>query len=101
MIEKLIGYGVFYIWIYVNIDFYVELENFWGVKRVLEKYVYVIDYDIVVFLQYGLLKNFYMVLFMREVLKNGGIMVGGLDFVGIDYVIEEFLEIIFDLVEEF
>lgn len=42
-----------------------------------------------------------MVLFMREVLKNGGIMVGGLDFVGIDYVIEEFLEIIFDLVEEF
>lgn len=50
MIEKLIGYGVFYIWIYVNIDFYVELENFWGVKRVLEKYVYVIDYDIVVFL---------------------------------------------------
>ncbi len=56
MIEKLIGYGASYIRTHVNIDPYVELENFWGVKRALEKYAHVIDYDIVVFPQHGLLK---------------------------------------------
>lgn len=38
---------------------------------------------------------------MREALKNGGTMVGGLDPAGIDYAIEESLETIFDLAEEF
>lgn len=57
MIEKLIGYGASYIRTHVNIDPYVELENFWGVKRALEKYAHVIDYDIVVFPQHGLLKS--------------------------------------------
>ena len=101
MIEKLIGYGASYIRTHVNIDPYVELENFWGVKRALEKYAHVIDYDIVVFPQHGLLKNPQTVLLMREALKNGGTMVGGLDPAGIDYAIEESLETIFDLAEEF
>ncbi|MGH2168321.1 amidohydrolase, partial [Enterococcus faecalis] len=57
MIEKLIGYGVSYIRTHVNIDPYVELQNFWGVKRALEKYAHVIDYDIVDLPQHGLLKN--------------------------------------------
>lgn len=60
-----------------------------------------IDYDIVVFPQHGLLKNPQTVLLMREALKNGGTMVGGLDPAGIDYAIEESLETIFDLAEEF
>ncbi|MFR5224883.1 MAG: amidohydrolase family protein, partial [Enterococcus faecalis] len=90
-----------YIRTHVNIDPYVELENFWGVKRALEKYAHVIDYDIVVFPQHGLLKNPQTVLLMREALKNGGTMVGGLDPAGIDYAIEESLETIFDLAEEF
>ena len=77
MIEKLIGYGASYIRTHVNIDPYVELENFWGVK------------------------NPQTVLLMREALKNGGTMVGGLDPAGIDYAIEESLETIFDLAEEF
>lgn len=55
MIEKLIGYGASYIRTHVNIDPYVELETS-GASKSLRKYAHVIDYDIVVFPQHGLLK---------------------------------------------
>lgn len=91
MIESLMKRGINHIRSHVNIDPYIELENLEGVLKALQKYDNYITYDIVAFPQHGLLRDGVPQL-MREALRSGATMVGGLDPGGIDRAVERSLD---------
>ncbi|MBS4200995.1 amidohydrolase family protein [Bacillus sp. FJAT-49732] len=100
MIETLLGYGSTHIRTHVNIDPYIGMKNLEGVIAALESFKGNVTYDIVAFPQHGLLRENVPAL-MREALRNGATMVGGLDPAGIDNAIEKSLYEIMDIATEF
>lgn len=100
MIEKIIANGVNHIRTHINIDPYIGLKNLEATLEALDHYKDYITADVIAFPQHGLLRDNVPQL-MREALKNGATMVGGLDPAGIDQNIEASLEETMAIAHEF
>ncbi|MEO4053802.1 amidohydrolase [Solibacillus sp. CAU 1738] len=100
MIDLILRNGATHIRTHVNIDPYIGLKNLEGVLAALEHYKDVVTADIIAFPQHGLLRDDVPSL-MREALRNGATMVGGLDPAGIDLTIERSLYTVMDIANEF
>ncbi|WP_404454765.1 amidohydrolase family protein [Virgibacillus necropolis] len=100
MIETLLSQGSTHIRTHVNIDPYIGLKNLEGVLAALEDYKGIITADIIAFPQHGLLRDEVPNL-MREAMRSGATMVGGLDPAGIDRSIEKSLYKTMDIAAEF
>ncbi|MFD1779237.1 amidohydrolase [Fredinandcohnia salidurans] len=100
MIELLLSHGSTHIRTHVNIDPYIGLKNLEGVKAALEDYSDKLTYEIVAFPQHGLLRENVIPL-MKEAMRSGAHLVGGLDPAGIDKNIEKSLYEVMNLATEF
>ncbi|WP_257349946.1 amidohydrolase [Pseudalkalibacillus decolorationis] len=100
MIETLLSHGSTHIRTHVNIDPYIGLRNLEGVLAALEDYEGVITADVIAFPQHGLLRDEVPQL-MKEAMRSGATMVGGLDPAGIDQSIEKSLYMTMDIATEF
>ena len=100
MIETLLSKGSTHIRTHVNIDPYIGLKNLEGVKAALESFNGKVTADIIAFPQHGLLRESVPSL-MREAMRSGATMVGGLDPAGIDNAIEKSLYEVMDIATEF
>jgi cytosine/adenosine deaminase-related metal-dependent hydrolase len=100
MIELLLSHGSTHIRTHVNIDPYIGLKNLEGVKAALEDYSDKLTYEIVAFPQHGLLRENVIPL-MKEAMRSGAHIVGGLDPAGIDRNIEKSLYEVMNLASEF
>lgn len=100
MIELLLSHGASHIRTHVNIDPYIGLKNLEGVKAALEDYSDKLTYEIVAFPQHGLLRDNVIPL-MKEAMRSGAQLVGGLDPAGIDRNIEKSLYETMNLATEF
>lgn len=88
--------GVNHIRTHVNIDPYIGLKNLESVRQALEQFEHKLTYEIVAFPQHGLLRDQVPGL-MREALREGATLVGGLDPGGIDNRIEASLSQMMDI----
>jgi cytosine/adenosine deaminase-related metal-dependent hydrolase len=100
MIDLLLSKGSTHIRTHVNIDPYIGLKNLEGVKAALEDYSDKLTYEIVAFPQHGLLRENVIPL-MKEAMRSGARLVGGLDPAGIDRNIEKSLYEVMNLATEF
>lgn len=100
MIDLLLSQGASHIRTHVNIDPYIGLKNLEGVKAALEDYSDKLTYEIVAFPQHGLLRENVLPL-MKEAMRSGANLVGGLDPAGIDHNIEKSLYEVMNLAVEF
>jgi cytosine/adenosine deaminase-related metal-dependent hydrolase len=100
MIRLLLSKGATHIRTHVNIDPYIGLKNLEGVKAALEDYSEQLTYEIVAFPQHGLLRE-NVVPLMKEAMRSGAQLVGGLDPAGIDRNIEKSLYEVMNLATEF
>lgn len=100
MIELLLSNGATHIRTHVNIDPYIGLKNLEGIKAALENYSDKLTYEIVAFPQHGLLRENVIPL-MKEAMRSGARLVGGLDPAGIDKNIEKSLFEVMNLATEF
>lgn len=100
MIETLLEKGSTHIRTHVNIDPYIGLKNLEGVTAALESFKGKVTADIIAFPQHGLLRESVPSL-MREAMRSGATMVGGLDPAGIDNAIEKSLFETMDIATEF
>lgn len=101
MIETLLSKGSTHIRTHVNIDPYIGLKNLEGVLEALDEYKGVVTSEVIAFPQHGLLLNSEVPKLMKEAMRNGATMVGGLDPAGIDRSIEKSLNLTMDLAAEF
>ncbi|WP_330949064.1 amidohydrolase [Virgibacillus sp. MG-45] len=99
VVKHLINQGHTHIRTHCNIDPAIGLENLAITVRVLEKYSEQITYDIVAFPQHGLLRSNVEQL-MREAMKKGATLVGGVDPATIDRHLDQSLELMFDIAKE-
>lgn len=100
MIETLLEKGSTHIRTHVNIDPYIGLKNLEGIKAALETFKGKVTADIIAFPQHGLLRESVPSL-MREAMRSGATMVGGLDPAGIDNAIEKSLIETMEIATEF
>jgi len=100
MIELILSRGSTHIRTHVNIDPYIGLKNLEGVKAALEDYSDKLTYEIVAFPQHGLLRDNVPTL-MKEAMRSGAHIIGGLDPAGIDRNIEKSLYEMMNLATEF
>jgi cytosine/adenosine deaminase-related metal-dependent hydrolase len=100
MIEKIVKNGANHIRTHVNIDPYIGLKNLEGVLAALDEYKDVVTSEVIAFPQHGLLRDDVPKL-LREALRNGATMIGGLDPAGIDNSIEPSLYEVMDIAQEF
>ncbi|MDQ0198736.1 amidohydrolase [Neobacillus ginsengisoli] len=100
IIEMILSNGSTHIRTHVNIDPYIGLKNLEGVKAALEEYSDRLTYEIVAFPQHGLLRENVIPL-MKEAMRSGAQIVGGLDPAGIDRNIEKSLFEVMNLATEF
>ncbi|WP_316570722.1 amidohydrolase family protein [Neobacillus sp. YIM B06451] len=100
MIDLILSHGSTHIRTHVNIDPYIGLKNLEGVKAALEDYSDKLTYEIVAFPQHGLLRD-QVIPLMKEAMRSGATLVGGLDPAGIDRNIEKSLYEVMNLATEF
>lgn len=100
MIRLLQSKGATHIRTHVNIDPYIGLKNLEGVRAALEAHADQLSYEIVAFPQHGLL-NGDVPEMMKEAMRNGATMVGGLDPAGIDKNIEKSLDTMMGIATQF
>jgi len=100
MIRLLQSKGATHIRTHVNIDPYIGLKNLEGIRLALEAHSHQLSYDIVAFPQHGLI-NSNVPGMMKEAMRSGATMVGGLDPAGIDRNIEKSLDKMMEIASEF
>ena len=100
MIDSMMRRGVNHIRTHVNIDPYIGLKNLEGVLEAVDKYQDKMTFDIIAFPQHGLLRDG-MNQLMKDALRNGATMVGGLDPGGIDNAVEKSLYEVMNLATAF
>jgi cytosine/adenosine deaminase-related metal-dependent hydrolase len=100
MIELLLSHGATHIRTHVNIDPYIGLKNLEGIRAALEEHSDKLTYEIVAFPQHGLLRG-NVISLMKEAMRSGANIVGGLDPAGIDRNIEKSLYETLNLATEF
>lgn len=99
MIELYLKNGHTHIRTHCNVDPIIGLKNLEATVNALAKYEDVLTYDIVAFPQHGLLKSDSVQL-IRDAMKNGATLVGGVDPATVDRNIEKSLYTIFDIAVE-
>ncbi|UOY93308.1 amidohydrolase family protein [Ectobacillus sp. JY-23] len=99
MIELYLKHGHTHIRTHCNIDSIIGLKNLEATVNALQKYEHVLTYEIVAFPQHGLLRSDSVQL-VREAMKNGATLVGGVDPATVDRNIEKSLHTIFDIAVE-
>lgn len=99
IIELLLRNGHTHIRTHCNIDPVIGLKNLEATVNALRKYEDVLTYEIVAFPQHGLLRSDVVPL-MREAMKQGATLVGGVDPAMVDRNIEKSLSTIFDIAVE-
>ncbi|MDH6348502.1 MULTISPECIES: amidohydrolase family protein [Brevibacillus] len=99
MLQLLLNGGATHVRTHVNIDPYIGLKNLEGVRAALEAYSDRMTYEIVAFPQQGLLRTQASSL-MRQAMKEGATLVGGLDPAGIDNELEGSLREMMDIAVE-
>jgi cytosine/adenosine deaminase-related metal-dependent hydrolase len=99
MIEMYLKNGHTHIRTHCNVDPVIGLKNLDATVNALEKYQDVLTYEIVAFPQHGLLKSDSVQL-IRDAMKNGATLVGGVDPATVDRNIEKSLYTIFEIAVE-
>lgn len=98
-VEHLIKNGHTHIRTHCNVDPGIQLKHMENTLKVLEDYKNDISYEIVAFPQHGLLRSGVEGL-IREAMKMGATLVGGVDPATIDRNIDRSLETTFDIAVE-
>ncbi|MFD1779236.1 amidohydrolase family protein [Fredinandcohnia salidurans] len=99
MIEMYLENGHTHIRTHCNVDPVIGLKNLEATVNALSKYEDVLTYEIVAFPQHGLLKSDSVQL-IRDAMKNGATLVGGVDPATVDRNIEKSLSTIFEIAVE-
>ena len=99
MLQWLLQGGATHVRTHVNIDPYIGLKNLEGVRTALANYSDRMTYEIVAFPQQGLLRTQASSL-MRQAMKEGATLVGGLDPAGTDNELEGSLREMMDIAVE-
>jgi cytosine/adenosine deaminase-related metal-dependent hydrolase len=99
MIELYLKNGHTHIRTHCNVDPVIGLKNLEATVKALKKYEDVLTYEIVAFPQHGLLKSDSVQL-IRDAMKNGATLVGGVDPATVDRNIEKSLYTIFEIAVE-
>lgn len=100
LLSLITGFGVTNTRVQCNIDPVIGLGNMERVKEALDNYSSKLDYELVAFPQHGLLKSDSISL-MKDAMRNGVNVVGGLDPATIDNNIESSLGKMMDIAVEF
>ena len=100
LLELITNYGVTFARVHCNVDPIVGLGNMERVMAALEKYKDKLSYELVAFPQHGLLRS-NSVKLMKDAMRSGVQVVGGLDPATIDNNIESSLEKMMDIAVEF
>lgn len=100
LLQLVTGYGVTHARVQCNVDPVVGLSNVEKVMEALENYKDKLTYELVAFPQHGLLQS-NSVPFMKEAMRNGVKVVGGLDPATIDNDIEASLQKMMEMAVEF
>jgi cytosine/adenosine deaminase-related metal-dependent hydrolase len=96
MIELYLKNGHTHIRTHCNVDPVIGLGNLEATVNALKKYEDVLTYEIVAFPQHGLLRSDSVQL-IRDAMKNGATLVGGVDPATVDRNIEKSLYTVFDI----
>ncbi len=96
MLDLLVSYGSTHIRTHCNVDPVIGLKNLEATLQALEGYKNKLTHEIVAFPQHGLLRSNSVEL-IREAMKYGANLVGGVDPASIDENIERSLETIMDI----
>lgn len=99
MIELYLSNGHTHIRTHCNVDPVIGLKNLEATVNALKKYEDVLTYEIVAFPQHGLLRSDSVQL-IRDAMKNGATLVGGVDPATVDRDIEKSLSTIFEIAVE-
>lgn len=99
MIELYLENGHTHIRTHCNVDPVIGLKNLEATVNALKKYEDVLTYEIVAFPQHGLLRSDSVQL-IRDAMKNGATLVGGVDPATVDRNIEKSLATIFEIAVE-
>lgn len=97
--DLLLSAGSTYIRTHCNVDPFIGLKNLEATLRAAEAYKGKTSVEIVAFPQHGLLRS-QSVSLVREALKNGAALVGGVDPASIDQNIEKSLHTVMELAVE-
>ncbi|MHC0038444.1 amidohydrolase family protein [Pseudoneobacillus sp. C159] len=100
MIELYLKHGHTHIRTHCNVDPVIGLGNLEATVNALKKYEDVLTYEIVAFPQHGLLRSDSVQL-IRDAMKNGATLVGGVDPATVDRNIEKSLATIFEIAVEY
>ncbi|MFD2444413.1 amidohydrolase family protein [Bacillus sp. CGMCC 1.16607] len=100
MIELYLRNGHTHIRTHCNVDPVIGLKNLEATVNALQKYEDVLTYEIVAFPQHGLLLSDSVQL-IRDAMKNGATLVGGVDPATVERNIEKSLHTIFDIAVEY
>ncbi|MEW5594161.1 amidohydrolase [Peribacillus frigoritolerans] len=100
MLQLLLSGGATHVRTHVNINPYIGMKNLEEIQRALYRFKGKMTYEIVAFPQHGLLRTNSKGL-MRQAMKEGASLVGGLDPGGVDNNIEASLYEMVDLAVEF
>lgn len=99
MIEKMLGYGSTHIRTHCNVDPGIGLKNLEATMRALDTFSNKISYEVVAFPQHGLLRS-QMTDAIKQAMKEGATLVGGVDPATVDEDIEKSLQTIMDIAVE-
>ncbi|WP_257349945.1 amidohydrolase [Pseudalkalibacillus decolorationis] len=99
MVQHLLAQGHTHIRTHCNIDPTIGLKNLEVTVNVLERYKNQLTYEIVAFPQHGLLRSQVEGL-MREAMRSGATLVGGVDPATVDRNIDKSLETMVDIAVE-
>ncbi|WP_315168990.1 amidohydrolase [Metaclostridioides mangenotii] len=97
LIDLITSKGATYLKVHVNVDPVIGLDNLDVIKKVLEKNIHKLDYEIVIFPQHGTLVTEELGLLSKALEDNAVTVLGALDPATIDGDIEKSLKITFDL----
>lgn len=100
LLELITSNGVTHARVQCNVDPIIGLKNVERVRTALENYKDKLTYELVAFPQHGLLRSNSVPL-MKEAMKNGVNLVGGLDPATIDNDIEASLNAMMDIAVEY
>lgn len=100
LVEKMIKQGTTKIRTHVDVDPEIGLKHLEAVLLVKEAFKHKIEMEIVAFPQQGLLRSGSIGI-MKEALRNGADIVGGVDPAGLDRKVEASLHAMFELSAEF
>lgn len=99
LLDLVLSAGTTHIRTHCNVDPFIGLKNLEAVLRAVEAYKNKVSVEIVAFPQHGLLRS-HSISLVREALRSGASLVGGVDPASIDENIEKSLQTVMELAVE-